>query len=288
MSPRRRDSKMAGETSHLVVKADPASPSPPQQQLLTPPSSTVRVKREVLSPEDEVEASPTATKGSKRKRSATPDDSDYEPQPVATSKKAKPTVTPKRKPRKKKTKTPAELAAAAEKARLKAANEERIRKTKQGRIDWKEWLANNQNDDDKNSLDAIGIDCLTKTMCDKQLGLNKDDLKALPFEERLNPNGASFAAMRLYSYSDALRLACRKEAILAGYSQDNEEILMEIGRELLQDKKGKDKQRRGGSESDSDSEVVCGPCESNMPSIEYLMARHESQWGGGPKVYNGK
>lgn len=67
---------------------------------------------------------------------------------------------------------------------------------------------------------------------------NSAYLKALPFEERLNPNGATFAAMRLYSYSDAIRLACRKEAILAGISQDNEETLMEIGRDLLQDKKG--------------------------------------------------
>ncbi|KAI4673787.1 uncharacterized protein J4E84_010932 [Alternaria hordeiaustralica] len=230
MSPRHRDSKMAGETSHPVVKADPASPSPPQKQLLTPPSSTVKAKHE---------ASPTAAERSKRKRPATPEESDFEPlTPDRASKKSKHPVTPVRKSRKKKTKTPAELAAAAEKARLKAANEERIRKDKQGKADWKKWLANNKNDDDKNTLDAIGIDCLTKTMCGEQLGLKTDDLKALPFEKRLNPNGASYAAMRLYSYSDALRLACRKEAILAGYSQDNEEILMEIGRELLQDKKG--------------------------------------------------
>jgi len=47
-------------------------------------------------------------------------------------------------------------------------------------------------------------------------------------------------------------------------------------------------QRGGGSESDSDSEIVCGPCESNIPSIEYLMMHRESEWGGGPKVYNGK
>jgi len=231
---------MAGETLHPAVKVDPASPSPPQQQLPTPPSSTVKAKREILSPEYDVEASHTAAKRSKRKRSATlPDDGDYEPpMPSKASKKANPAVTPIRKSHKKKTKTPAELAAAAEKARLKAANEERIRKDKQGKTDWKEWLATNKNDD-VNSLDAFGIDCLTTTMCYKQLGLNADkDLKALPFEERLNPNGATFAAMRLYSYSDAIRLACRKEAILAGISQDNEETLMEIGRDLLQDKKG--------------------------------------------------
>ncbi|KAI4637120.1 hypothetical protein J4E93_010636 [Alternaria ventricosa] len=260
---------MVQETSQPLIKEEPTSPTL-APELLTPPSSAINIKSEPLSLKSEVEASPSVAKASKRKRPATPDDSDDEPiSPVPSSKKARAAVTPVKiapKPpttpvsSKKEVEppsipiktepktpipTPAELEAAAKRAReqaehnagLRAALLEPLDTPTQWKRNWKNYIFRNKRKNPE-TLNASATTCINVSKSEKYFCLNKNDLECLAFESRPNPKDPRLPRMRLYDYNEVVRLACRKLAIQAGISQRDETALIARGKAMLEKKKG--------------------------------------------------
>ncbi|KAF2790405.1 hypothetical protein K505DRAFT_377558 [Melanomma pulvis-pyrius CBS 109.77] len=191
-------------------------------------------------------------KGVKRKRPSSP---------VAGSEEEKSSVTP---PPKKTSwgraaKTPAQIAkvkadkekAAKEKAKMavqraaiatekKAAKEKAAAKRleqKQRKEDWKAWILEHNADGEKFKCDPEAQDTLTQTNCKVYYNVTPDELKTLPYDERFNSHNIKRPS-KVFRRTDVQRLAFRKQAILSGVVQNDEEDLLKRGKALFEDKYG--------------------------------------------------
>ncbi|KAL1606204.1 hypothetical protein SLS60_003605 [Paraconiothyrium brasiliense] len=106
------------------------------------------------------------------------------------------------------------------------------------RQDWKDWIsaAENQSTDQFNR--NYDEDLVNVKESAKVYGIKKEDLACLPHCPVQNPHGKGFTPMKFFLKTDVIRLAFRKEAILAGVPQDDEEELLACGEELYEEKNG--------------------------------------------------
>ena len=72
----------------------------------------------------------------------------------------------------------------------------------------------------------------------KVYGIRSEDLATLPHCPVTNPHVKFFTASKFFMQADVENLAFRKEAVLAGVSQDDEDELLAQGQELFEDKHG--------------------------------------------------
>ncbi|KAF1851980.1 uncharacterized protein K460DRAFT_351836 [Cucurbitaria berberidis CBS 394.84] len=214
------------------------------EQLPTPASSSSTENPEV--PSIKVEST-RASRASKRNRETTPDALGPLTPPRSSKKPRTPAKTPAQE-EEAVTKKAAALRKKADEAAVKAANAakrkaaadakkaetQRKKQVAQWKRDWKDWVTTNQIPDER--FTAFEQDCLTVTKSKEYLGIQKDELQCLPHDTRPNPNGP-FAPMRLYKYEEVVDLAYKKEAILAGVSQVDDETLIACGKKLWEAKK---------------------------------------------------
>lgn len=186
----------------------------------------------------------------KRKREATPDNNVNEPvTPPRSGKKSKTARTP--------AKTPAQIEEAvakkaasvkekADRAAIKAANAAKRKEAaaakkaeterkKQWKRDWEMWVTENNIKD--TFFTSFEEDCVTTSKAKQYLRLQAHELECLPHDERPNPQGFK-APMKLYKYDEVVDLAYKKEAIQAGVSQDDEELLIAQGKKLYEANRG--------------------------------------------------
>jgi hypothetical protein len=72
----------------------------------------------------------------------------------------------------------------------------------------------------------------------KVYGIKGDELACVPYCPVQNPHGKGFTPMKFFLETDVIRLAFRKEAVMAGVSQDDEDELLARGQELYEEKNG--------------------------------------------------
>jgi len=119
-----------------------------------------------------------------------------------------------------------------EAADAKKAEKEKKKLVAQCKKDWKDWVSNNQTDETLTSGE------LGKTVNVKNaksfFDLKPDELKCIP--HRPSVNSYNQMPQRQYKWDDCGKLAFRKEAMLAGISQENEEEFFAKGKKLFADK----------------------------------------------------
>lgn len=109
---------------------------------------------------------------------------------------------------------------------------------KQWRKDWKGWI----NDPENQSSALFERDyeevLINVKESGKVYGVKGEELACLPHCPVTNPHGKGFTPMKFFKKAEVIRLAFRKEAVLAGVSQDDEDQLLATGQELYEEKHG--------------------------------------------------
>ncbi|KAF2829360.1 hypothetical protein CC86DRAFT_404001 [Ophiobolus disseminans] len=166
--------------------------------------------------------------------------------------------------------------------------------------EWKDWVNEHILGDEDAKLPPTDDDCLTATKCKDYFKIAGDELKCLQHDARPSPHGGRLPPLKLYKYDEVERLAYKKEAILAGVSQDNEETLIARGKVLWEKeygpathphairmgepspmkKKGspRKKARRGSDSEGYSSEDGYDPGENNMSDIGWLQKKPMREW----------
>lgn len=103
------------------------------------------------------------------------------------------------------------------------------------RRDWKAWIAENKTVEKFQRADNQVLVNMKESM--KIYGINRDDLATLPHCPVSNPHARAFTPSKFFRKAEVESLAFRKEAILAGISRDDEDLLAQ-GREIYEDRNG--------------------------------------------------
>ncbi|KAJ4356726.1 uncharacterized protein N0V89_004762 [Didymosphaeria variabile] len=106
------------------------------------------------------------------------------------------------------------------------------------RKDWKEWISAPENQSTDQFDRNYDEDLINVKESAKVYGIKSEDLACLPHCPVQNPHGKGFTPMKFFLKTDVIQLAFRKEAVLAGVSQDDEEELLVHGEELYEEKNG--------------------------------------------------
>ncbi|KAI4605931.1 hypothetical protein J4E83_010357 [Alternaria metachromatica] len=119
-----------------------------------------------------------------------------------------------------------------EAADAKKAEKERKKQAAQWKKDWKDWISKNQTYEELTSGD-LGKHVNAKN-AKAFFDLKPDELKCIP--HRPSVNAFNQMPQKDYRWDDCGKLAFRKEAMLAGIPQDNEQEFLAKGKKLFADK----------------------------------------------------
>lgn len=106
------------------------------------------------------------------------------------------------------------------------------------RKDWKDWISAPENMSTDRFERTYDEDLINVKESAKVYGIKGEELATLPHCPVQNPHGKGFTPMKFFRKADVIRLAYRKEAILAGEPQDDEEELLTQGQMLFEEKHG--------------------------------------------------
>ncbi|KAF2438397.1 hypothetical protein P171DRAFT_504573 [Karstenula rhodostoma CBS 690.94] len=111
-------------------------------------------------------------------------------------------------------------------------------KVRKWKKDWKEWISAPENQSTDQFQRTYNEDLVNVKESAKVYGVKGEELACLPHCPVQNPHGKGFTPMKFFLKADVVRLAFRKEAVLEGESQDDEDELLARGEKLYEQKHG--------------------------------------------------
>lgn len=130
----------------------------------------------------------------------------------------------------------------AERERLREAEKAHKQQQNQWKADWKSWVERHRQPDARLKLPKrIPWDIYVNATGTEDYGLTQRERQCLPHCDLKNPHeqpGQEYAPMKIYRRADVELLAWRKEGVLTGVSQDDEEALLEEGERRYKARKG--------------------------------------------------